>query len=59
MMLFCALCEPRWILQGLPEDYFAQNKEYNRLSHEMVPAQSLDEIDSLLKEAGLRVTESD
>ena len=40
-------------LQGLPEGYFHQNKEYHRVSEELGPAQSPEEIDRLLKDAGL------
>ncbi len=58
-MLSCVLCKTSWTLQGLSEDYFAQYKRYTRLSQQIVPAQSLEEIDGLLKEAGLRVSESD
>ena len=43
-------------MQGLPEAYFAQNEKHIKLSDQEVPAQSLDEIDRLLKEAGLRLT---
>ena len=42
-------------LQGLPEGYFLQNKEYHRVTEQLGPAQSLDEIDRLLKDAGLKL----
>ena len=46
-------------MQGLPEGYFAQNEEHLKLSHQGELVQSLDDIDRLLKEAGLRVTHSE
>ena len=45
--------------QGLSEGYFAQNEEYHRLSEQMKPGESVDEIDRLLKEAGLQLTSSE
>ena len=49
----------QYVLQGLGEGYFAQHKEHHQLTEQKAPAQSIDEIDELLREAGLRPTSSE